>query len=327
MAMRTFKGWKDHPVDKWPDFQRKLEEITYPIAGEEHHFLYRGQADADDPLLPSLVRLLPSCPLTGQAAIAIERSGMKRFVERARTHLRDTGWRESLEVDPIEIWSIMQHYRAPTRLLDWSGSPYVASYFAVNSNAYQPGAIWIVDRLAMHDRMVDTFKRAFNPASPNWFGVDAPPCMHFVKPKYLSERLAIQQGWFSACERFYTDHGQVIALALQKHGHRGNDGWAHRIIIPPHFKQEMLATLQTMNITPDTLFPGLDGLGQSIRDHLYLDGEEAKTTNINGKPIYYRGKDLKYPLYSIIKHRSSRFTCISTTERSLARRPRRRTRA
>ena len=36
----------------------------------------------------------------------------------------------------------MQHFSCPTRLLDWTRSPWVALYFAVNHHFDKDGAVW-----------------------------------------------------------------------------------------------------------------------------------------------------------------------------------------
>jgi hypothetical protein len=41
----------------------------------------------------------------------------------------------------------------------------------------------------------------------------------------------------------------------------------YRICIPARMKPTLLAQLQKMNIDARTLFPGVDGVGRSIREH------------------------------------------------------------
>lgn len=46
--------------------------------------------------------------------------------------------------DVIEWLALMQHFGAPTRLLDFTQSPYVATYFAVE-DATEDSVIWAVN--------------------------------------------------------------------------------------------------------------------------------------------------------------------------------------
>lgn len=44
---------------------------------------------------------------------------------------------------------LIQHYRLPTRLLDWTENPLVALYFAISSSRgadeSRDGALWVLD--------------------------------------------------------------------------------------------------------------------------------------------------------------------------------------
>ena len=62
------------------------------------------------------------------------------FKARARTALAQV----SADTDLLAWLSLMQHYGAPTRLLDWSASPFVGLFFAC-TGAYSDGgmgALW-----------------------------------------------------------------------------------------------------------------------------------------------------------------------------------------
>jgi FRG domain-containing protein len=50
--------------------------------------------------------------------------------------------------DTLGWWEVMQHHRAPTRLMDWSASPVVALWFAVDHHKDGDGdmALWVYDR-------------------------------------------------------------------------------------------------------------------------------------------------------------------------------------
>lgn len=93
---------------------------------------YRGQARSEWPLSPGYMRLTnpPS-----------ESTLLMRFKQSAAMLIEKTP-RESFD------WLfLMQHFGVPTRLLDWSESPLVGLYFAVDdlvNEGDQDGALWLL---------------------------------------------------------------------------------------------------------------------------------------------------------------------------------------
>jgi hypothetical protein len=47
--------------------------------------------------------------------------------------------------------------------------------------------------------------------------------------------------------------------------------WNSKIVIPEKLKPEFLRRLQIMNITANSLFPGVDGLGRSVREFIQVE--------------------------------------------------------
>ncbi len=75
--------------------------------------------------------------------LALERRSINIFKSTAR-YFADPGEQGAL-VDDIVALMVLRHYHVPSRLLDWSLSPWVAAYFAVSNHDDKDGEIWAFD--------------------------------------------------------------------------------------------------------------------------------------------------------------------------------------
>ena len=88
---------------------------------------FRGQADAAWPLETSLTRYLRTFGGPSNGWRQRERHILHTFKRKAHVLLPET----PEEGETLEWLALMQHHGAPTRLLDFSWSPYVAAFFAL----------------------------------------------------------------------------------------------------------------------------------------------------------------------------------------------------
>ena len=104
-------------------------------------WLFRGQANFDWGLGTSLRRAFMSAGVADPAQRAhFENSSIGFFKDRARLHLPQ----QPEENDLLGWLALMQHYNAPTRLQDWTRSPFVAAYFAYREDHGCDTALWAV---------------------------------------------------------------------------------------------------------------------------------------------------------------------------------------
>jgi hypothetical protein len=208
---------------------------------------YRGHANAAWSLVPSIGRKPDH--------LIAELTAIKIFKQQSRPYLAER---------PGSDWEwifLMQHHRAPTRLLDWSESPLVALYFALTEEAHddKDGALWFLDPVALnkqsgHNRAFDADILAFdiddvlNDYLPDKVNARVSRLLPVaaIGPRN-SPRMVSQLGTFTIMH--------VEATAVEGVGD-GSHIW--RMAIPAASKQTLRDELRYLAISESMLFPDLD---------------------------------------------------------------------
>ena len=135
--------WEEITVTKWSELVEYFDPLDCgPPA--EMPYLFRGQSNAKWQLVDSLSRLLePLRSFSSDLCLHVEELAHQRFMRQAHFFMNPSQIPE--EKSLLAWWGLMQHFGCPTRLLDWTASPYVAAYFAVVENEAEPGVIWGFD--------------------------------------------------------------------------------------------------------------------------------------------------------------------------------------
>lgn len=216
-------------------------------------YIFRGQAKTEWGLVSSLGRILGAAGVVSGAE-GIESDCLAMFKRQSHLHVPV---REMPAPDDDWAWyALMQHHRAPTRLLDWTTSPFVAAYFACVEEWEGDGVVWLVHARTLR---VESEKEAVKKVGTYW-------------PNRPSERMVAQQGFFVYPGVVGDDLEPVIDEFLRP-VHGAVDGEVYgKLVIPTAVKPALLKQLRLMNISAASLFPGVDGLGATARELAMLSG-------------------------------------------------------
>jgi len=243
-----------------------------------HGYLFRGQPEESWGLKPSIERL-PELMRIARDDDA-ETLVLRAFARRAHHYVKSPPNDEEI----LEWLALMRHYGAPTRLLDWTASPYIAAFFAA-AQAQQSSlpVIWAVHAGTLLHRAERMFHEAY-PEDPDFLptarlrGNDLfaklrhykePPVVVPVRPFRFNERLALQQGWFLHANSPSLAFESSLKRVIQSIPKGPNSIIPlHRIKLTPGTNGDTLLELARMNITYETLFPGLEGFARSLETHL-----------------------------------------------------------
>jgi len=260
-------AWPYKQIESWDDFlciQRSVPER------KKAYYIFRGQADKSWHLDPSLLRLLKevNANLTSTEAEEIEIDLLNEFVTTGPSHFPDDTMSE-LD-NPAKRWSVMQHYGAPTRMLDWTNSLFVAAYFATNSHWSTDGAIWIVRAAYIDEEVRRRFKGEEIPYTRLRYGL-AQPVVQLWWAEGLHERMVVQEGLHTFCHQILDDQEARIEQVCRpwfkpSHPNQAAEVVFLKLIIPKSLKPVFLKELACKEITAKSLFPGEDGYGKSLSE-------------------------------------------------------------
>jgi hypothetical protein len=129
-AAALFAPWEMH-ISSWVDLQGAINDLTSMYARDP--FVWRGQSDASWGLHSSLSRTLAG--VIGRYPKESELvEAEKQLLHRARIDWRLDG------IPALQLFAQMQHVGVPTRLLDVSFNPLIATWFAVARDGKTEGA-------------------------------------------------------------------------------------------------------------------------------------------------------------------------------------------
>jgi FRG domain len=274
VAQRRAKGASRHTVASrikeirvrsWEELNRELYENTWneQIRRFRSDYVYRGLAHPDWSLTTSLHRL-------GGNYRELESHLLRNF----RKYARQDPLRDSSEWNWL---SLAQHHGLPTRLLDWTYSPYVALHFATERLERHgcDGVVWCVNYVEAHRSLPRGLQNRLRRERSNAFTVEMlsdtvrdlralerlskRDYILFLEPPSFDERIVNQYSLFSMMSSPEAQPGEWFADQRSQ--------LLRRIIIPAELKWEVRDKLDQANITERVLYPGLDGLSRWLRRH------------------------------------------------------------
>jgi len=283
-AEKHFTYYKEIKVKTWAEFKEIVEKSKL-------EWIYRGQSNSEWELETTLQRSKIIDNFR-----EFEDELLHDFKQGAKFYLAE----EKLPSTKLEWFSMMQHFGAPSRLLDFTKSPYIAAYFAFEhlSTDAKEVSIWFVNKIYLWQKAMyyikqkidnpsylrytyddKTFEKIYQKSKEGDFN-----CVVPIAPSNLNQRYYLQQSVFICqCNPYDKLINQLDFLGNLK------QDTIMKITIPLSEKKIAIRDLIKMNVTRASLFPGLDGFAKS----LFLKYENLSTFEESGKNLQYaKNKDL-----------------------------------
>ena len=243
----------------WNDYRRFVDELS-------ENWAFRGQADAGWGLENAIERTEFI-----RYHKNIEVDFVAEFQRGARNYLNKDETPEHL----IEWLALMQHHGAPTRLLDFTKSPYIAAYFATEQTWVAPDesiSIWAINIAYLRTRALQELEKHYGQYLQDSnhlikeelfekiFHDNSCSLVFPVEPFRMNRRYSLQQSIFVSTGNSYEPFMKQLGF-LQEDSKKA----IIKMELPATLRKGVLRDLQKMNINRASLFPDLDGYALSLK--------------------------------------------------------------
>ncbi len=231
-------------------------------------WLCRGQPKCYGALVPSIDRgSLQNLSRTEK--LTLERKSIDLFRSTAR-FFADPGEEAALGDDIVAL-IVLRHYGVPSRLLDWSLSPWVAAYFAVRNRDDEDSEIWTFD-MGPYEKQGSKQWTKWPETTINGDGID-------FKPELTAFTLKEPPGWF-VCQfyktGFHRQNAQQSAYSMTARFGRPHDAAIaeliadstrhHRYVITAKLKPTLREILRAEHgVWRGSLYPDSAGAAQTAK--------------------------------------------------------------
>lgn len=239
------------------------------IAAEGATIWFRGARSAEYDLKPGLFRHPDKT--TSEELLELEWQLLTDYRHQAPP------FAPNMPTADLELLFVMQHFRVPTRLLDWTENPFIALFFALeNAREEEAGsekdaAVWLINPVELNtrtftnrknsDRVLGAYAGELEGIKPSprvdAININTPCALYGI---HNTPRIVAQRGSFILYGNSVDSMEKQVDLKL------GLDGVLRKILISGAKKREIFGHLFNMGISDSVVYPDLDGLSREMRN-------------------------------------------------------------